>query len=680
MTNIITFIQEAQMSNLSFTIFSDLQSKTLNEYSWSWEEFCTKVENAKIYPSKADMPLIKMATFGDNKTAQNSLRNDDNVLEVYGVECDYDGGMITIDQAADALKKRGVKAVLYSTPTATIEKPKWRVMAPFSKPLEPEERYQYVGLINAIFDGLLDNASFTLSQGFYIGRTDAAYEVRIVDGEPIDLKIDQWDPVYQKEKKATIDQETGEITGHKLDIAELLTNIFNGVNWHDSLRNLAAHYAATGVKRAAAIELLQGTMQAVITHDARWEERFNSIQNLVNTAYQKFGVQEFVAQVATTEPSNAEFIVDKNGKIEKTQANVLKLLSQFELRYDNFRAAAMITIDDIVRPIEDEDYTRLQFIAEKMGFKPLSRDMIRDNVLMLCSNNSYDSAIEWGKSLKWDGVQRCSNLLSNYFGAEDSPYSVAVSRYITSAMGGRLMSPGVKADAAVVLVGNQGAGKTVAINALAPIEDSFVEISLHSRDADLSRHLRGKLIGELAELKGLRSKESEDIKAWMSRTTEEWVPKYMEFTKTFKRRLTLWGSTNDTAFLSDHTGNRRWLPIMVSKPNVDIIKRDCLQIWAEAILIYQEHGILWQEAEELAKSVRDDFFDHDPMHEQVEEYVNKHPSPFGLKGQDIWNAIAIGQQWDRRAQHQIKRIMEHLGYTQAFRRYAGQSGRVYVKN
>jgi hypothetical protein len=666
---------------LSFTIFSDLQGKTLNEYQWSWEEFCQKVESPRIYPSKAHMPLIKMATFGEIKTSSNSLRNDDNVLEVYGVECDYDGGIITIDQAADALKKRGVRAVLYSTPTSSPEKPKWRVMAPFSKPLEPEERYQFVGLINAVFDGLLDNASFTLSQGFYIGRTDSPYDVRVVDGETIDLKIDQWDPLYPKEKKTIIDLETGEITGNKLDIAALMTNIFTGVSWHDSLRDLAAHYAATGVKRTSAIETLQGTMNAVATRDARWEERFNSIPNLVNTAYQKFGVQEFVAQVVTTEPANTEFIVDKNGKIEKTQANVLKLLSQYQLRYDNFRAAAMITIDGVVRPIEDEDYTRLQFIAEKMGFKPLSRDMIRDNVLMLCANNSYDSAVEWGENLKWDGVPRCERLLVDYFGAEESPYVNAASMYIASAMGGRLIEPGCKADAVIVLVGDQGKGKTVSIQALAPMEETFAEISLHSRDSDLSRLLRGKLIGELAELRGLKSKESEDIKAWISRTTEEWTPKYMEFTKTFKRRLTLWGSTNDRHFLNDVTGNRRWLPISVDNPNPDLIKRDCIQIWAEAIHIFKDYGVLWETVQKLAEDVRAEHFDEDPFVDDVRNYLDANPSMNKVSAREIWVGMGkFGDAFDKRAAGQLKRAMAVLGWTYKKVKTGTKSLQGYVKS
>ncbi len=648
-----------------FTIFHDVNAFKSQQYEWTWDDFCKKVESPKIYPTKEQMPLIKMASFGDNKTSKGSLRHNDNVIEVYGIEGDYDAGQVTMEEAQARLIRYGIEALLYTSPSWKKEFPKWRVICPFSTAKEPEERALHLAMLNTALGGILAPESFTLSQSYFIGRTDAPYQVIRVHGEYIDFKENDWQPTY-KASKTIIVNETGEVIRSKLDLSHLVSNILSGEQWHDSLRDLACHYVATGVKRNSAIEILEGMMNVITHRDQRWHDRFNDIPNLVNSAYAAFGLQEFKQEIGVVVNSDPDllpdFIIDKNGKIDKTQGNLLKLLSQYDLRYDNFRAASMITIDAMTRPVEDEDYTRIQYIAEKMGFKAMPKEMVRDNVHMLCMNHPYDSAIEWGKSLQWDGVERCKHLLHTYFGAEENAYTTAASLYIATAMGGRLMVAGIKADAAIVLVGEQGVGKTMAIQALSPFDDNFVEISLQTRDADLSRHLRGKLIGELAELSGLQTKEAEDIKAWMSRTTEEWTPKYMEFTKTFKRRLTLWGSTNNYEFLSDHTGNRRWLPIVVKTPQAHLIKKDCLQIWAEAIYLFEQHGVLWEEAQKLADPVRETFFSEDPLQESVVEYLaqNAHFSKF--KGQEIWSAINPFKEFDKKAQNQIGRIMTKLGY------------------
>jgi predicted P-loop ATPase len=154
-----------------------------------------------------------------------------------------------------------------------------------------------------------------------------------------------------------------------------------------------------------------------------------------------------------------------------------------------------------------------------------------------------------------------------------------------------------------VLIGKQGAGKSTSISALAPLDETFFELNLSDRNNDQSRQIRGKLIAELAELRGLQGRESEDIKAFLSRTDEKWVPKYKEFETTFKRRLTFWGTSNESEFLSDHTGNRRWLPVDIKNPDTEAVKRDRDQIWAEAIQIYKEKGICWKEVRNIIRGI-----------------------------------------------------------------------------
>lgn len=303
------------------------------------------------------------------------------------------------------------------------------------------------------------------------------------------------------------------------------------------------------------------------------------------------------------------FVRDGKGRIESTADNVQKAVARpdvcsAKIAYDEFKDLVLVAYEGEGqwRPLRDTDYFRLRVELERRGFKKPGSDIIREAVHHVAEVNSFDSAIEWAKGLKWDGVPRVEGFMAKYFGTEDSDYAKSVSVYLWTALAGRCLEPGVKADMTPILVGDQGAGKTRGVEALAPEEGAFVEVNLEHRDDNLARALRGKLIGELGELRGLMTREAEAIKAWMTRTHEEWIPKYREFATRFPRRLVFIGTTNDDEFLGDATGERRWLPIRVGKVDVAAVERDRDQLWAEGIELFKKAGVQWHEAQTLAKN------------------------------------------------------------------------------
>jgi hypothetical protein len=50
-------------------------------------------------PAKDALPWIKLARFGDRRSDKGSLRHDANVLEIEGVEADYDAGRMALEEA-----------------------------------------------------------------------------------------------------------------------------------------------------------------------------------------------------------------------------------------------------------------------------------------------------------------------------------------------------------------------------------------------------------------------------------------------------------------------------------------------------------------------------------------------------------------------------------------------------
>jgi predicted P-loop ATPase len=70
-----------------------------------------------------------------------------------------------------------------------------------------------------------------------------------------------------------------------------------------------------------------------------------------------------------------------------------------------------------------------------------------------------------------------------------------------TALAGRVLEPGVKADMVPILVGPQGCGKSSGVEALSPDPAFFTEISFaREDDDDLARKMRGRLVAEIARV------------------------------------------------------------------------------------------------------------------------------------------------------------------------------------
>ena len=387
--------------------------------------------------------------------------------------------------------------------------------------------------------------------------------------------------------------------------------------------------------------------------------------------------------------TSLRFKRDKKGKIEASLENVDTALrsSDFcgmDIRFDQFRDEIMYSEPGTKawRTFADADYSRLRIMLERRGFKAVGRELIRDAVMLVADENPFDSAIEWLDGLAWDGVPRMDGFLVDYFGAEGSQYTTAVSRYMWTAMAGRVLAPGCKADMVPILVGRQGAGKSSGVAAMSPAPDFFAEISFHEREEDLARKMRGRLVGEIGELRGLHTRELEHIKAFITRTHENWIPKYREFAVSFPRRLLFVGTTNQQEFLADETGNRRWLPVQVDGGDVAAIERDRLQLWAEARESFKANGIAFRDAEELSKAVHEHHMIRDAWEEIISAWLDepdmldgKPPRERGkIKTADVlMDALNFDKKHiGRREELRIGRVMKALGYEKKKERLNGK--------
>lgn len=384
------------------------------------------------------------------------------------------------------------------------------------------------------------------------------------------------------------------------------------------------------------------------------------------------------------------------GDILATKENTVRALGRpdmtgFQVRHDSFRGEVMLAEHQSEgwRSFKDTDYMELAMRLERARFQNLKKDLMRDAVDYVANRDSFDSAQHWLNQKEWDGVPRVEQFLVSYFAAQDTPYIRAVGLYLWTALAGRVIEPAVKCDMVPVAVGGQGTRKSSAVAALVPSDDFFTSIDLSNRDDDLARLMRGKLVIELGELKGLSTRDAEHIKAFITRRHEEWTPKYREMTVRYARRCVFFGTSNKDDFLGDETGNRRWLPFTSGTCDPVGIERDRELLWAEARELFIKKGVLHHDAERLAAAEHANFAVHDEWESAVQEWLHKPVNYIGeppcslehlTSRQVLKGAInLLDAQMTQLHQKRMKGVLTRLGYRYGTVRINGVKARVFLK-
>lgn len=400
------------------------------------------------------------------------------------------------------------------------------------------------------------------------------------------------------------------------------------------------------------------------------------------------------ATVAPAAVQSLSFAAAAAGWIDAKLETVFDALQSKEsgvrIGLDSFQARIMIAgAEGNWRRFGDAHYGHLRATFGKRGFKAISPEIMKTAVLMAAEENVFDSAVDWVNGLQWDGVPRIDSAMPRYYRTADTPYTRAVGAYLFTGVAARALVPGAQVDMVPVLVGLQGARKTSAVQALSPDKAFFCEINLKKiDDADMSRHIRGKLIGEIAELRGLAGRDQESVKAWITRREEEWRPTFREYEVTYGRRLVLIGTANEREFLDDPTGERRWLPLIAGAVDVESIERDREQLWAEGAHRFKASGVAWRDAERLARAEHEAFKIADPWADLIEQWLSEPGEPGGrprgeapFKMADLClgalhRSVAGVQMLEAK---RVAKILKTLGFASGNARIVGKVGKAWAR-
>jgi predicted P-loop ATPase len=331
----------------------------------------------------------------------------------------------------------------------------------------------------------------------------------------------------------------------------------------------------------------------------------------------------------------------------------------------------------------DKDIVGIRHYLERV-YEIDHKQKTLEAIEVVLGKHSHHPVQDFLDGLTWDGEERLDTLLIDYLGAEDTPYTRAVTRKTLTAAVARIRRPGAKFDYVLTLVGKQGAGKSTLISRLGG--EWYCENLTTVQGKEAAEQLRGVWILEMGELAGLKKAEQEIIKNFISRQEDSYRPAYGIKKETYPRQCIFIGTTNNEDFLRDATGNRRFWPVAISddlsigqRIHAELTKDLVAQIWAEAQTRYQEGETLYLdlETEAAAREIQEQHRERDARHDIVKKYLElKLPvgwedmslyqrrdflngDPLQAEGTETRELVSVAEIWLECLGGQLKELSSH---------------------
>ena len=334
--------------------------------------------------------------------------------------------------------------------------------------------------------------------------------------------------------------------------------------------------------------------------------------------------------------------------------------------YDKF-LATIVPLGELpyIGKVEDGKWTDTCSFAVKR-FIETRYDIRSDRIFpevfdTVVKAHRIDSLVEAFDALpKWDGVPRLDSVLIDYLGAEDTPYTRAVTMEAFCGAIERVYKPGAKHDEMLVLIGGQGICKSTFLRKISMNEAWFLDGEIPFDDGKKAAELmRGRFIVEVNEMTGYSKADANAAKQFLSAKEDVYRPVYARNSESYPRRCTFWGSTNDDEFLKDLTGNRRFRPVVCrshatleEKAHVhNDLPKIVPQLWAEAYAYMEstnwEHFLVSEEIEREAAEVAKRHLQTPETTGMILEFASR-PIP-----EDWWKKNKNGFVWDIKARREF---------------------------
>ncbi|MDD2960408.1 MAG: virulence-associated E family protein [Lachnospiraceae bacterium] len=380
------------------------------------------------------------------------------------------------------------------------------------------------------------------------------------------------------------------------------------------------------------------------------------VSDLIAKERHEQAVAAFAASVMPASEENdmawsSSLSVDGNGNYQKTVNNIILVLQN-----DPMLRGRVVTDEFSSRgiaigpfPWDPESGKRQWTDNDDSGFfwyiesyyKMAQKDRLNMALSIVGEQNKVNVVRQYLQSLRWDGIKRVDTLLIQYLGAEDNEYTRAVIRKFLCAAVARAVEGGTKFDYMPILTGPQGIGKSTFLNILGKEWFSDSLTSFEGKEA--AELIQGTWINEVGELTAMTRQETSAVKQFLSKREDIYRAAYGRRTDRYPRRCVFCGTSNDTEFLKDSTGNRRFWPVDVGVHTAEKsvwreLPEEADQIWAEAYLYWSlgEPLYLPKEIEALASDQQEAHMELSGKESVIVDFIER-------KIPSNWDQIELNQ-------------------------------------
>lgn len=327
--------------------------------------------------------------------------------------------------------------------------------------------------------------------------------------------------------------------------------------------------------------------------------------------------------IKTNSLMNIELILDNDPEL-KDMFKFNEFTSEIEVVKDNSKLH--ITkgqlldryVDEIASYIERAvDYDHVLF----------NNDRIRSAISVIASKHAFNPVKEYFDAAEkaWDGDDRLHNVFSDYLGVEKTPATDLIADIWFRGAVAKAYNPMVKFDFVLDLVGGQGAGKTTFLQKIAPL-GYYTDQFLSFTDKDDFAVMRRSLIVNDDELTATSNSSFEELKKFVTLQMFEYRKPYGHTAERFPKNFVMARTTNELYYLKDKTGERRFLPIHVSKaaqkfhPVTDLTAEYVQQLWGQVVSDYRKNRSFYlpEESEAVLNEQRENFMYTDEVEDQIE--------------------------------------------------------------
>jgi Virulence-associated protein E-like domain len=277
--------------------------------------------------------------------------------------------------------------------------------------------------------------------------------------------------------------------------------------------------------------------------------------------------------------------VYKDGSPKQSMQNALSALTRLgvDFEYDCFNNRKRFSIgEDSRTELSEDGCTNLRkLIVDRLGFDP-GKGHTFDAANILCLENSFHPVLDYIDNIEWDGETGIDRMLTDYFGADATPYTQAVSKHLMVSAISRLRQPGTRLENLIVLEAEYGSEPSEALQILAGEANHSNQSVLALDPRAQVEAVKGVWIYELCRLEGLTRVEASRINSFMMRQEDLIRPTGPKAMPHRARQCSFVATTVLGSVLNPALANCQLLPVKTGEIDLDGLEHDRDQLWAEA--------------------------------------------------------------------------------------------------